>query len=166
MVYSLRPNDYREEDALSYSSAFILRPGSWRLADVPIVILLFSVLVAGCGGFADADAPGTLEGSDDPALASVQIAGVVVGFVGTGMVVENHSSQTLKSVVIVVNEGGAEGGYRFRIEQMGPNTTNTYMTQVFRNPEGQSLDPDAVKVEKFALYADTPEGRGVWRGAY
>ena len=40
------------------------------------------------------------------------------------------------------------------------------MTQVFRNPEGQSLDPDAVKVEKFALYADTPEGRGVWRGAY
>ena len=82
------------------------------------------------------------------------------------MVVENHSSQTLKSVVIVVNEGGAQGGYRFRIQEMGPNTTNTYMTQVFRNPEGQSLDPDAVKVETFALYADTPEGRGVWRGAY
>ena len=83
-----------------------------------------------------------------------------------GMVVENHSSLTLKSVAIVVNEGGAEGGYRFRIQELGPNTTNTYLTQVFRNPEGESLDPDAVKVQKFALYADTPEGRGVWRGAY
>jgi len=122
-------------------------------------------LAAGCGG-ADANAPGTLDGSDDPALASVQITGVVVGFVGTGMVVENHSSQALKSVVIVVNEGGAEGGYRFRIQEMGPNTTNTYLTQVFRDPEGQSLDPDTVKVQKFALYADTPQGRGVWRGAY
>ena len=151
---------------MRYSFAFLPRPGSFRLADVPFVVLLLSALVVGCSGFADADAPGTLEGSDDPALASVQIPGVVVGFVGTGMVVENHSSQTLKSVVIVVNEGGAQGGYRFRIQEMGPNTTNTYMTQVFRNPEGQSLDPDAVKVEKFALYADTPEGRGVWRGAY
>lgn len=122
-------------------------------------------LAVACGGV-DADAPGTLEGSDDPALATVQITGVVVGFVGTGMVVENHSSMALKSVVIVVNEGGAQGGYRFRIQQMGANTTNTYLTQVFRDPEGQSLDPDAVKVEKFALYADTPEGRGVWRGAY
>ncbi len=99
-------------------------------------------------------------------MATVQIAGVVVGFVGTGMVVENHSNLTLKSVVIVVNEGGAEGGYRFRIQQMGPNTTSTYLTQVFRNPEGQSLDPDTVKVQKFSLYADTPQGRGVWRGAY
>lgn len=131
-----------------------------------LVIILLSALLSGCGGLADADAPGTLDGSDDPALATVQIPGVVVGFVGTGMVVENHSNLTLKSVVIVVNEGGAEGGYRFRMQEMGPNTTNTYLTQVFRNPEGQSLDPDAVKVQKFALYADTPEGRGVWRGAY
>lgn len=122
-------------------------------------------LAAGCGG-AGPDAPGTLAGSDDPALASVQITGVVVGFVGTGMVVENHSNQALKSVVVVVNEGGAHGGFRFRVKEMGPNTTNTYLTQVFRNPEGQSLDPDAVKVQKFALYADTPQGRGVWRGAY
>lgn len=90
----------------------------------------------------------------------------MVGFVGAGMVVENHSNLVLKSVVIVVNEGGAQGGYRFRIPEMGANTTNTYLTQVFRDPQGQSLDPDAVKVEKFALYADTPEGRGVWRGAY
>jgi hypothetical protein len=82
------------------------------------------------------------------------------------MVVENHSTQALKSAVIVVNEGGAEGGYRFRIQQIEPNTTNTYLTQVFRNPEGQSLDPDAIKIQKFSLYADTPEGRGVWRGAY
>ena len=130
------------------------------------VIILLTALLAGCSGLAEADAPGTLDGSDDPALATVQIAGVVVGFVGTGMVVENHSNAILKSVVIVVNEGGAEGGYRFRMREMGPNTTNTYLTQVFRNPEGQSLDPDTVKVQKFALYADTPDGRGVWRGAY
>ena len=141
------------------------RTGSFRLAGLRVAIVLLAALVAACGG-GDADAPGTMEGSDDPALASVQITGVVVGFVGTGMVVENHSSMALKSVVIVINEGGAQGGYRFRIQQMGPNTTNTYLTQVFRDPEGQSLDPDAVKVEKFALYADTPEGRGVWRGAY
>jgi hypothetical protein len=133
---------------------------------VLFVIVLLAALLAGCGGVADADAGGTLDGSDDPALAAVQIVGVVVGFVGTGMVVENHTSLTLKSVVIVVNEGGAQGGYRFRVQEMGASTTNTYLTQVFRNPEGQSLDPDAVKVRKFALYADTPQGRGVWRGAY
>lgn len=122
-------------------------------------------LAVGCSG-ADVDAPGTLDGSDDPALATVPIVGVVVGFVGAGMVVQNHTSLTLKSVVIVVNEGGAEGGYRFHIREVGPNTTNTYLTQVFRDPEGQSLDPDTVKVRKFSLYADTPEGRGFWRGAY
>ncbi|MDA0205541.1 MAG: hypothetical protein O3A53_08640 [Acidobacteria bacterium] len=151
---------------MRYSCASSPRPGSSRLVDVLFVIVLLSALLAGCSGPADADAPGTLDGSDDPAAAAVQITGVVVGFVGMGMVVENHSSLTLKSVAIVVNEGGAEGGYRFRIQELGPNTTNTYLTQVFRNPEGESLDPDAVKVQKFALYADTPEGRGVWRGAY
>jgi hypothetical protein len=150
---------------LKYSFAFLLRPNSPLLSSLRLVTVLLAALAAGCGGV-DADAPGTLEGSDDPALATVQIAGVVVGFVGTGMVVENHSNLALKSVVVVVNEGGAEGGYRFRIREMGPNTTNTYLTQVFRNPEGQSLDADVVKVEKFALYADTPQGRGVWRGAY
>lgn len=82
------------------------------------------------------------------------------------MVVQNHSNMALKSVVIVVNEGGADGGFRFRVSEIDPNTTNTYLTQVFRNPEGQSLDAEVVKVEKFALYADTPEGRGAWRGAY
>lgn len=141
------------------------RTSAFRFVVFRFVLVLLAVFVAACGGI-DADAPGTLEGSDDPALATVQITGVVVGFVGTGMVVENHSSMALKSVVIVVNEGGAQGGYRFRIQQMGPNTTNTYLTQVFRDPEGRSLDADVVKVEKFALYADTPEGRGVWRGAY
>jgi hypothetical protein len=151
---------------VSYSSASLPRPDSFRLADVPFVIVLLAALLAGCSGVADADAPGTLDGSDDPALAAVQIPGVVVGFVGTGMVVENHSSQVLKSVVIVVNEGGAQGGYRFRIQEMGAHSTNTYLTQGFRNPEGQSLGPDVVKVQKFSLYADTPEGRGVWRGAY
>jgi hypothetical protein len=143
------------------------RPDSLRLTSVRLAILLLAALVAGCGAVdAGADVPGTLSGSDDPALATVQIVGVVVGFVGTGMVVQNHSNLALKSVVIVVNEGGAHGGFRFRVEEIGSNTTNTYLTQVFRNPEGQSLDPDAVKVEKFALYADTPQGRGVWRGAY
>ena len=132
-----------------------------------MVTVLCAVLAAGCGETgASADAPGTLEGSDDPALATVQITGVVVGFVGTGMVVENHSNQALRSVVVVVNEGGTDGGFRFRVREMGANTTNTYLTQVFRNPEGQSLDADAVKVQTFALYADTPQGRGVWRGAY
>lgn len=150
---------------LRYVPAFSPRPGIFRLAFIRFVIVLIAVLAAACGG-ADADAPGTLEGSDDPALATVQITGVVVGFVGTGMIVQNHSAVALKSVVVVVNEGGAEGGYRFRIQEMGPNSTNTYLTQVFRNPEGQSLDPDKVKVQKFALYADMPEGRGVWRGAY
>lgn len=124
-------------------------------------------MAAGCGGTgASADAAGTLEGSDDPALVTGQINGVVVGFVGTGMVVENHSNQELKSVVVVVNEGGVHGGFRFRVREMGANTTNTYLTQVFRNPDGHSLDADVVKVETFALYADTPQGRGVWRGAY
>lgn len=110
--------------------------------------------------------PGTLDGSDDPDMATVQITGVVVGFIGTGMVVENHSANTLKSIVIVVNEGGAEGGFLFRIAEIGPHTTSTYLRQVFRNPEGVSLNPNAVKVRKFTLYADTSEGRGVWRGAY
>ena len=152
-------------DALRYQFASLPRLNSFLLGGVHFVTVLLVALAVGCSGV-DADSPGTLEGSDDPALATVQIAGVVVGFVGTGMVVENHSSLALKSVVIVVNEGGVEGGYRFRVEEMGPNTTNTYLTQVFRNPDGQSLDPDAVKVQKFALYADTPQGRGVWRGAY
>ncbi len=128
-------------------------------------MVLCAALAAGCGE-SEADVAGTLEGSDDPALATVQITGVVVGFVGTGMVVENHTNQTLKSVVVVVNEGGTDGGFRFRVREMGPNTTNTYLTQVFRNPEGQSLDADTVKVQTFALYADTPQGRGFWRGAY
>ncbi len=136
-----------------------------------LIVAVTICLLAGCFSMpGDQDSfetsPGTLEGSDDPAMATVQITGVVVGFIGTGMVVENHSANTLKSIVIVVNEGGAEGGFLFRIAEIGPHTTSTYLRQVFRNPEGVSLNPDVVKVRKFALYADTSEGRGVWRGAY
>jgi hypothetical protein len=135
------------------------------------MIVAAMVVMAGCMSMPGTEAtnhdePGSLEGSDDPALATEQITGVVVGFVGTGLIVENHSAETLKSVVIVVNEGGAEGGFRFRVAEMGPHTTNTYLRQVFRNPEGVSLNPNVTKVRKFALYSDTPTGRGVWRGAY
>ena len=136
-----------------------------------LIVVATTCLLLGCLSMPGDQAsfetnPGTLDGSDDPDMATVQIAGVVVGFIGTGMVVENHSANTLKSIVIVVNEGGAEGGFLFRIAEIGPHTTSTYLRQVFRNPEGVSLNPDVVKVRKFALYADTSEGRGVWRGAY
>lgn len=141
------------------------------IAKLFMVAAVSLLILAGCdglpiGGTAAADAPGTLDGSDDPSLATEQITGVVVGFVGTGMVVENHSPVTLKSAVIIVNEGGAEGGFSFRVAELGPHTTNTYLRQVFRNPDGVSLNPNNTKVRKFTLYADVPTGRGVWRGAY
>ena len=112
-------------------------------AAAAVLVLLFM----GCGGLPAGgtsfeDTPGTLDGSDDPTLATEQITGVVVGFIGTGMVVENHSAATLKSAVIIVNEGSTEGGFSFRIAELGPHTTNTYLRQVFRNPDGVSLNPN------------------------
>lgn len=147
---------------------------SWEKRSFVIASAVAAVLVllfTGCGGLPAGgttfeNTPGTLDGSDDPTLATEQITGVVVGFIGTGMVVENHSAVTLKSAVIIVNEGGAEGGFSFRIAELGPHTTNTYLRQVFRTPDGVSLNPNNTKVRKFTLYADVPTGRGVWRGAY
>ena len=60
-----------------------------------LIVAVTTCLLAGClsmpGDQASFEAdPGTLDGSDDPSLATVQITGVVVGFIGTGMVVENH----------------------------------------------------------------------------
>lgn len=139
-----------------------------------LLLVAASCCLAGCisipgveyGAVQKKQTKGTLDGSHDPALATVQITGVVVGFVGNGLIVENHSAQSLKSVVIVVNEGDELGEYRFRVAEMGPHTTNTYLAQVFRNDAGESLNAATIKVRKFALYADTLDGRGVWRGAY
>src|SRR5690606_41431676 len=71
---------------------------------------------------AESDQVGDRNGSHDPALAPLKITGVVVGFVGTGMIVENHSPQSLKSVVIVVNEGDELGEYSCQVVEMRPHT--------------------------------------------
>ncbi len=134
-------------------------------------LLSLSCIAAGCAPTPDSavseSAPSLApEDYPDPAAATVPIAGVTVGVVGMGVILENHSIEDLGNVEIVINEGSAEGGFRFYVPRIGSNTTNTYLAQVFRTEAGEKLNPVATKVENFALYADTPRGRGYWRGAY
>ncbi len=136
-----------------------------------MLLAALSVLTAGCArepAATESEAFKPLAPADfpDPGSATVPIAGVTVGVVGAGVIIENHSIEDLRNVEVVVNAGGTEGGFRFYVSSIGSNTTNTYLAQVFKNEVGAALNPMAVKVESFALYADTPRGRGFWRGEY
>jgi hypothetical protein len=106
-------------------------------------------------------APG---GYDAP--VTTQLSSVVVGVVGTGILLQNFSSEKLENVEIVVSAGSVEDGFRFRTGAVEPNSTQTYLAQVFKNSAGESLNPMVVKADVFAVYADTPRGRGQWRGGY
>lgn len=137
----------------------------WLPASLLAALLLGAV---GCAAVFDRAGGSDLSEEDlaDPALATVQLKGVVVGLVGSGILVQNHSPEGLKSVVIVLNENGQNGGYRFRASDLGPNSTHTFLTQVFRNESGDALNTEQTQITSFALYADSPRGRGFWRGAY
>ena len=116
-------------------------------------LLLLALLSVGFGCLPIPDAsegedapPLAPEDYPDPAAATVPIAGVTVGVVGAGVILENHSVEDLRNVEIVINEGGADGGFRFYVAQIASNTTNTYLSQVFRTEAGVSLNPMTTKV--------------------
>ena len=98
--------------------------------------------------------------------SSFALPGVVAGVVGLGVLVQNHSPYELSNVEIVINETAEGGGYRFTAQHIDANTTRTYLARVFRNTEGQSLNPMDEKIQRFSIYADTERGRGYWKGRY
>jgi len=100
------------------------------------------------------------------APVTVQLPEVVVGQVGTGILLQNHSSETLENVEIVINEDAPEGGFRFRAAAIPPQSTQTYLSQVFKTAAGGSFNAATMKAERFSVYADTPRGRGGWSGGY
>jgi hypothetical protein len=122
-----------------------------------------AVVTFGCGGSSDADlaVPG---GYDAP--ATVELRGVVAGVVGLGVLIENHSADSLRNVEIVINPAGPEGGFRFRTASLPPNATQTFMASAFKTGDGGALNPMATKAVAFAVFADTPRGRGSWQGSY
>lgn len=99
------------------------------------------------------------------APATVRLSGVVVGAVGAGILLQNHSDEELESVEIVINEQ-SDGGFRFRPAAIPPYSTQTYLTRAFKSSAGESLNPMETKPTSFAVYADTPRGRGRWIGGY
>ena len=119
--------------------------------------------MVGCGLIPRAE-----EEPTDPyaAVATTNLNGVVAGLVGDGVLLQNHSPEALGNVEIILNPQNADGGYRFRVAEVGANTTQTYLSRVFRNEQGRSVENAAVEVTDFAVYADTPRGRGAWRGKY
>lgn len=119
-------------------------------------------------GFGCGLVPRDAEAVEDPyaAAATTNLRGVVAGVVGEAVLLQNHSPEALDNVEIVLNPQNADGGYRFRIASVGANTTNTYLARVFRNEAGRSIESVTAQVTDFAVYADTPRGRGSWRGKY
>ena len=128
------------------------------------VIALALVGCAQLGAGPETEARSSSLGYD--AAVTVQLHGVVAGVVGTGVLVENHSTETLENVEIVVNENSPEGGFRFRTGTVPASSTQTYLSQVFRTAAGESLNPLRTNAGFFSVYADTPRGRGGWRGGY
>ena len=126
-------------------------------------VLMGAVLAGAC---TTGDSPP--EQASDPYAApvTVDLRGVVVGLVGAGVLLQNHSPEALENVEIVLNPQAPNGGFRFRASRVAANTTNPYVTRVFRTHDGLSFDDASVEVEEFAVYADTPRGRGAWRGRY
>lgn len=118
--------------------------------------------VLGCAGAASEEA----EGDPYETPLTVQLRGVVVGVVGNGILLENHSPEKLENVEIVINPAQPGGGFRFRLPSIGSNTTNPFVGKVFRNDAGLSFSDAVVEPTDFAVYADTPRGRGSWSGQY
>ena len=116
----------------------------------------------GCSGQAEDEA--NAGGYDAP--VTVQLREVVVGAVGTGILLQNMGDDALRNVEIVINESSAGGGFRFRPAEIPPNSTQTYLSQVFKTSAGDSLNPMQTKPTQFSIYADTPRGRGAWNGGY
>lgn len=98
--------------------------------------------------------------------APFPLQGVVAGVAGLGVLVQNHSPYELSNVEIVINETPDGGGFRFTASHIDANTTRTYLARVFRNPDGESLNPMSEDIERFSIYADTARGPGYWRGRY
>lgn len=112
--------------------------------------------------------PSDDDAQSDPYQAplTVELRGVVAGVIGEGILIQNMSPERLENVEIVINPGQPGGGFRFRTPSIGSNTTNPFVGKVFRNDAGLSFEDSGVEPVSFAVYADTPRGRGSWSGQY
>ena len=135
-----------------------------NLRNLGSVGVALTIIAVGLGCSGEGRLAKSEGGYDAP--VTVRLSGVVVGAVGTGILLENHSDEALENVEIVINEEAPAGGFRFRAASIPPNSTQTYLAQVFRTPAGESLNPMKTKAGSFAVYADTPRGRGSWSGGY
>ncbi len=120
----------------------------------------------GCSNHSEGGPGTTTTGGGYGAPVTVRLSGVVVGAVGSGILLQNHSEELLEQVEIVINEGPSASGFRYRAGAVPPNSTQTYLSQVFRTAEGESFNILETKAASFAVYADTPRGRGSWTGGY
>ncbi len=138
----------------------------WRKLAALCAVTALVGLALGCSNEAGDSAGSKAIGGGYGAPATVRLSGVVVGAVGSGILLQNHSDEQLESVEIVINEKAPAGGFRFRAAAIPPNSTQTYLTQVFKSAAGDSLNPMETKPTSFTVYADTPRGRGSWTGGY
>ncbi len=131
---------------------------SWRIPHLVMVIAL-AASVIGC-----MPEPEPINPMDQE--PTIQLSGVVVGVVGLGVLFQNHTSEKLEHVRIVVNEGSPDNEYKFEIKSIIENSTQNLLARAFRKEDGTSLDPQNVDVMSMTVYASTSEGRGSWRGTY
>lgn len=140
---------------------------AWRLRGAPryrrvsraaaalCVILLIS---SGCSN------PATQAGEQDQGK-EVRLS-VVAGLVGTRILVQNHSSETLQNVTIQVTDANSDTEFRHTVRKMASESTNTYLISAFKAEDGTALDLSVHEIDTFAVDADTPRGRGHWSGSY
>lgn len=132
------------------------------------VSVLEIVLSAAALSLGTACVPAEPEAPADPYQTPVTVGlqGVTAGRVGTAILIQNMSPERLENVEIIINPNQAGGDFRFRTSALEPNTTNTFVGTVFLNDADLSFANSGVEPSSFAVYADTPRGRGSWSGQY
>ena len=139
-------------------------PTPQRLSAIRRISLIFLVAAVGASLMSCGPEPEPVNPMDQK--STIQLSGVVVGVVGLGVLFQNHTSETLEHVRIVVNEGSPDREYKFEIKSIIDNSTQKFLIRAFRNEDGISLDPKNVDVRSMTVYASTSKGRGSWRGTY
>ena len=91
---------------------------------------------------------------------------MAAGPIGERILVSNHSSESWKNIVIVINEEPGGGGYKLTLSKFSSLASLHFGMKAFRNSEGSRFDAKNDWMKTLNVYADTPSGKGHWRSSY
>lgn len=85
---------------------------------------------------------------------------------GTQFLITNKNDFDWTNIKMEVNRGLATPGFAYNANKITAGKTFTVPCSKFLKLDGTPFNPSTIKIQKFSIACDTPEGEGSWNATW